>query len=314
MPETTASRALQSCAFLALFFLLCVRIALPQADEPSVRSEHFVLSGLDPDARWAKTLLEMAEDVWRLQSEDYPSAPPERIRLVWIDKSSEFHRLVPQQEFNTLAVASSGSPTIIFNGPRVNQQSSLDIRKTFVHEMAHLYINHNVPSEIPLWLNEGLAMHLARDPGREPTLFMALRNTLGLLPSLGELERGFPRGEQARLEAYTISYLAVARLQMRQPGGINGLLHALEQPYGGEAFFRDDVWRPLDREYRMTFLSGIHLFTLSVSSQVFWLLVTLLFIAAYIVKRRRSRIKRERLDDVVEEYIDYFDFIDEDDS
>lgn len=275
---------------LLLALMMLTAPARAQEDQPTTYSLHFTLRGLEPDSRLAKSILPMAERCHESLSDRLPPPFPRRISLIWIDSSSEFAEAIGDTNPDILAVALYGSRVIMFNGPRVKARPINKMQKVFVHELVHVYIASRSASQIPLWLNEGLATNLAYETEWEPNLYFRLRNLFGRLPRLSQLEEKFPPTSLGRSEAYRCSYLAVRYLREEREG-LFTLLEQLDDPAFVRSLYTPEFRYAIDQGYRSRFLGTWGMLMAITTDYVLWIGMSFLFIYAYIVKRRRMKIK-----------------------
>ncbi len=92
-----------------------------------------------------------------------------------------------------VGVAYSRLGLILLTVEPVHAGSDHDLYETFRHELAHVALHQAVERQrVPLWFNEGLAIHLSKEKafGRMQTLWTA--TVSGNLLPLSEIERRFP--------------------------------------------------------------------------------------------------------------------------
>ena len=289
------------CA-ITVILLAAAPLAARENQQAPITSTHFVLEGLSADSRLGASMIKMIEDCYSSLEQSLPGKMPKKIRLVWKDNSAEFGDSIQDRSHNTLAVA--GRRMIICNGPAISQQSIAGSRKTILHELVHVYIAEQSKAGIPRWLNEGLAMHIARETEWQPTFSTSLKNAVGNLPTLKDLSDNFPEDLAGRSEAYLCSFLAVQYL--RQHMGLYQLIENLSNPEFAASFYQTEIWKPIDEGYRNEYLTQFGLLNLLFSGEIFWGIIAVLFIAAYLVKRRSTKRKLERM--IQEEQLGFDDF------
>jgi hypothetical protein len=182
-------------------------------------------------------------------------------------------------------------PTYPAPGPAVR-----DPAVTLRHELAHLALHAYLPGPIPRWFDEGYATFTSGGWDQAAAWQIRLAFLLGRAPPLDSLTLNWPRGaEQARL-AYLLSASAVQYLlEIGGESGFTALLDtwrhegsfnaALRRVYGMTPGQFEQAWARVVRR-RYGWLLALSQVT------VFWVVVSLLLIVLYGIRRRR---KRERL-------------------
>lgn len=86
------------------------------------------------------------------------------------------------------------------------------LRFIIAHEIAHLLVHERVGSFIPRWFDEGVAMHLSREPNLIDEMQLLLAVVIGGIIPLQRIEQTFPEtGRSARL-AYVESVSTIVFL------------------------------------------------------------------------------------------------------
>ncbi|HSG28101.1 MAG TPA: hypothetical protein VLA34_06445, partial [Candidatus Krumholzibacterium sp.] len=163
------------------------------------------------------------------------------------------------------------------------------------HELSHIVLAQKVRgARLPTWFVEGLAMRQSREWTLIDQWRLMTAIWSGGLPDLEDLEDGFPVPAATASAAYNLSYAAVDRLLEERPEDLLTLL----------SFTRD--LGDFDRAFLLTFGRDKYDFTETfhldlqkrygraiplLRSPPFWLILTAMFILAYILKRIRSARK-----------------------
>jgi hypothetical protein len=162
-----------------------------------------------------------------------------------------------------VGVAYSGLELILLTETPVHANSDHDLLEVFRHELAHLALEEAVQgNQVPLWFNEGLAIHLSRERSmaRTQTLWTAVIS--GNLIPLNEIERHFPDDVVGVPLAYAqsadvVRYLLRQEDQERFRSLINRLRRgqpfeaAMSDAYGLDSYSLERVW-VADAESRYT--------------------------------------------------------------
>jgi len=185
---------------------------------------------------------------------------------------------------------------IIVKSPRAIRRGNYDLRKTFIHELAHILLSapFRDNEHIPRWLNEGVAMYESREWSftRVSTITQAVL-TDSLLP-LSEITHAFPmewkKAELAYCQSfYLISFLITKYGKKRFHDFIRYyskermLEEAFLKVYGMNMNRLEKKWR----SYLKLRFSWIPIIT---STSTLWFLITLIFISGYIRKKRRVSV------------------------
>ena len=161
------------------------------------------------------------------------------------------------------------------------------------HELSHIVLAERVGGvPCPRWFVEGLAMHQSSEWTLEDQWGL-VRSVGGKnLPGLEDLTGPFPRNARDATLAYRVSYYAFEELMAEGSGELVTLT----------AFIRD--LGSFDRSFTLTFgetpgeyADRIHVLMINrygtasrlIRSMPYWGVLSVLFIAAYIIKRIRTR-------------------------
>jgi hypothetical protein len=292
---------------LAGLFLLLALTAAAAAGTPPDYAElqrgsvhvHFV----PEDARLARSALDvLAETVEVYRNAGYTELPAE-VRLYVCPSLEEFDRLAPgggPLPRWAAAVAFPGSDTILLKRPGL-EGASAEVRRTLIHEYAHLLFLHRLcggtphctPQVGPRWLDEGLAMLHSGYMGLEDHLHLAYAALSGRWIPLAGLEDAFPADAEAAELAYLESVAAVRyllaehgqyalELLLRRLGAGASLDAAMQAAIGTDLEGFERAWT---RRYRTREL----MLPLLLGGTGFWAMAGLLLILAYMRKALRIR-------------------------
>jgi len=181
-------------------------------------------------------------------------------------------------------------------------QTPAGLEPLLAHEITHVILNADYPASDawPLWFQEGLAMRESRTEGLREYLTLSAAALFDRMLPLESLSVSFPAAEaEARLAyAQSASFLAFLDSQsgkghftilMRELRG-HSFEEAFRTAYGTGTGAAEGRWlRWVNRRYAWV--------PAMTSETAFWLLITLLFLVAIAVRRRRSRLMRERWDE-----------------
>ncbi len=225
-------------------------------------------------------------------------AVPARIQVVVAAGEEEFRRLAAQAGGPAWAagLALPRRGRILLRSPRQLTDPG-DFPLLVAHELTHLYLGTALRGRsAPLWLEEGLAMYVARQGGWGLALDMTRAVLGGRLLPLARLERRFPPGaEQARL-AYAQSFYLISYLIQTHGRGV------LPRLLGELAAGRDlttALWRVtgrgparLEQDFRRAMAERFHWLGLLAAGGFLWGLVGLLAAVGLVWRWRRQRPSR----------------------
>ena len=173
-----------------------------------------------------------------------------------------------------------------------------DLDGTLRHEVAHLVLRGATRSRLPLWFDEGYATIAAGDWDRLGRLELHLSIVLGGVPSLGDLDGQLRAAAPMADRAYALAATAVTALRERIPG--NDLAPLLAKLATGEEFsvaVHEVTGKELSRIEEEWQVETRHRFrgALWFAAGGWWLIAAFVVIAAWGVRKRRERPRREAL-------------------
>ncbi|HUT23561.1 MAG TPA: hypothetical protein VM492_04385 [Sumerlaeia bacterium] len=212
---------------------------------------------------------------------------------------ADFERVSERRADTAMAVAFPDKGVIVLNTELLRPAGAVERKRTIDHEMVHLLLGWAAEGEarVPMWLHEGLAQILAGPQSESSTIRLAWAQLFGRLLPMRSLIASFPsEGPKAPL-AYAQSESFTQFTATKILGFDNA-----------EAFFRFITQDPERAKTILARLSDGEIvdevemrwhhksrgvqnwFLILSSSTLLWGLIVLLFIAAYIRKRRRERL------------------------
>jgi hypothetical protein len=199
----------------------------------------------------------------------------------------------------TLGVTYPRLNAVILRIAGIGDQPDRQLKETFVHELSHAVLDKAVGKNVPRWLQEGLAMHHAREwnVDRFATLVRA-RVTGGLYP-LSELTWKWPEGNLSQDIAYAQSIEFVNYLLdiSRKEGGDKFPVLFNKMRAGANFFDAVKVaygvpLEELENDYRSKLTFWYAVVPFATGSGFLWVLITLGFMGIYGVKRGARAKKR----------------------
>lgn len=193
---------------------------------------------------------------------------------------------------------------------RLDENHLFTLKETFLHELSHVLLLADQPRRpFPRWFSEGLAVHQSGEglaKRLDPVLGAAV--TRQLIP-LSSLEQRFPREGPGLNLAYAQSATFV-RWLVQQHGG--EALRALISEVRGGGVFEARFERiygassgALFGTWRRAFEKSASWWRVLSNDMLVWSLVSILFLAALVAKRRQNR-KRLREMDAEDRFLDAY--------
>jgi hypothetical protein len=212
---------------------------------------------------------------------------PEAVLPVWIVISPGGRAYVLEAPSWSAAIARPSQHLIVISGA-VLQRGDAGLEETVGHELVHLVVHARIGDQgwMPLWLEEGLAVHFSAARRVSDRLLRWGRGPV----RLEEIESAFPRDAGGARAAYLESQSAVRRLLQEHP-----IAPLLDRIAAGEEFddafravygvtsseFATQVYGEVSRRWRILSVLG--------SGGTLFAFMTLLLFAAGAQRRRRRR-------------------------
>lgn len=217
----------------------------------------------------------------------------------------EFERLTGHAPGKTLAVAIPSQGVMILNGAALATADPADRFRTVGHEMVHLLLGKLAAkgSPVPGWLHEGLAQLLTGEYGRMASIRLAwanLRNTRIPMKRLaGDFPYGTPQADLAYAQSASFTQF-VATEHYPFENARDFFQELLENPAQARVLFaqlnRAENLAVLEANWKQS-ASGAHnwIYILT-SGTVIWTAVVMLFLLAYMRKRKKMKQVMENWD------------------
>jgi len=265
-------------------------------------TSHFVFYFHSKDKRLIKSLIDYAETFRRDIVKDLGVDFKEKTKVYLAPSFRQYQELQPGGKVPSwsAAVAYPSLNLIIIQSPKAANGKGIDLGKVFKHELTHIALGKafSKREEIPLWLNEGLAMYESRewDFSRVSTITRAVL-TDSLIP-LSEITRLFPLEANKAELAYSESFYLISFL-ISQYGKES--FHRFLKEYSGGKELKDVLrevygikWEGFEEKWRHYLKLRFSWFPIVTSTTTLWFLVTIVFILAYIRKKKATRLKFEQ--------------------
>jgi hypothetical protein len=284
---------------VAATWLLCVVVVCGATPAREISSRYFRAANFTPaQETMVEKLLDVAEEARLAVLRNAPTPLVEPTTLFVCQTQKEFREKTHFQSESIIAAASATESRIYVNAERFSTLTPRELSATLVHEYAHIYLGKRVKGTMPRWLNEGLAMHLAGQWGFDDYISLASARLFGGLIPLREIEISFPADSRslhiAYLESYSVVDFIAGNQERYREEGVKAFVRDLADSRSGPIIL-EDLWDPLIRDslelnWKRSFGSRIKNLALALTSTtIFWTLVTLLFVTAYLRKRRRQQ-------------------------
>jgi hypothetical protein len=267
------------------------------SDYRRTTTPHFAFYFHPGDERLAASLIEKAERMRGEIVEDLGFDFKGITQVYLAPSPSKYQEIQPGRWVPSWSagVAYPGLNLIILKSPGAIKGGHIDLEKVLKHELTHIAVGRAFEGreEVPRWLDEGLAMYESRewDFSRVSAITRAVL-TDSLIP-LSQITDRFPPGADRAELAYVQSFYLVSFLVstygkvsfhrfIREYGSGTGLEKVLEKVYS----LRWDEFEERWKDYLKVRFSWIPLIT---SATTLWFLVTIVFIIAYVRKRKAKQ-------------------------
>lgn len=264
----------------------------------SRQTPHFILTYTSQDEQVVDHFIGETEDIRRQIVADTGKDFPEKTIVLIAPTVEAFQKLQPTGARIPLWAAGVAYPEqnlIVLRSPFSVQEGHPDIVTTFAHELSHIVLGRALPGqEIPSWLAEGFAMYQSREWEFSRTMVLIRGALTGTLIPLRQLTSDFPADTDRAQLAYAESFMFISFL-------INRI--------GRDAFHRFllDYSRHGDSEGALRRATGLSVTDLEskwllylkmriswlpilTSATTLWFAATVIFITAYIRKRKQGLI------------------------
>jgi hypothetical protein len=224
--------------------------------------------------------------------------------------SSELFIVTSEAKFDSLAGGSIpdwGAGVAIPHRRRIVIKSPLilpgdkALGELVAHEYTHLALARRLGLvEAPRWLNEGMAMYLSAEWDWADNLAVGWATVAGNTVALGEIERLNRFGGAKAEIAYAESYLAFK--YFLDSYGVSGLHILLDRLAAGQDIGRAMVAATggdptsFEKEFAKFLGARYNLLTVLFTSEMFWVILALLFVVGIVAARLRRRRRFAELD------------------
>ena len=265
-------------------------------------TSHFVFYFHLRDKKIIEYLIENSDKIRRDIMKDLGVDFMEKTKVYLAPSFRQYQELQPGGEVPSwsAAVAYPDLNLIIMQSPRAIKGNDIDLSKIFKHEFTHIALGKafRQGEQIPLWLNEGLAMYESRewDFNRVSTITRAVLT--GSLIPLSEITHLFPLEANKAELAYSESFY---------------LISFLINQYGRKSFHRflreyiegkrlkvvlkkvyHINWEEFEEKWIHYLKVRFSWLPIVTSTTTLWFLITIAFILAYIKKKKATRLKFEQ--------------------
>jgi hypothetical protein len=279
-----------------VFFLVMLYPAIAGEKAALMESKYFLAEFPKGQEQAAQYYLALAEKAREEVNRKVSSPLEEQVKIVYCSTESDFLRASGVKPEHYLACASARKRMIYINGQLIRTVEPEEPFSIILHEYAHVYLGLKVAEPLPRWLNEGLAMHLARDWSLPDSFRLSLAHLLGKTIPFSRLESGFPSESSAISLAYLQSYSMTDFIMKRffGGGGLQPFLRRLTDPAEGTRIvvqLQDPIIRKsLEEQWKKQLGSWWrNLFYILTSGSLLWFALASLFLFAYAKKRQQQK-------------------------
>lgn len=288
---------------LLLFLHVPLYSAFPQpADDEygSLEKSGFTVLFIYGQEGIARHILKLSTTAKHLAEKETGLSAPSEVSIIFCRDHKEFTQKTQYKNENIYACAVGKKNRIYVNGGAFQMNPSDRILgKVLTHEIAHLLFARNIPEKMPLWLEEGLAMHVAHEMRFGDRLKLAYAKVFNRIIKLRELDLGFPQDEKRMALAYAESYSVVECIlqtnHISLKAFIKGLTRRDEHGSVVSRYWLSYIRENIEMKWRAWL--GSHwknIILIIIGPTMFWFAISLLFIIAYVKKRKQQKALLEQ--------------------
>ncbi len=279
--------------------VIILTMAAGSADLSSVNTSHFTFFYQEGQRPLAEDLAAVADRLRAQVLTDLGTSGPDQTKVYLASTQNDLQRLAPEG-----ARIPSWAAGVAF--PRLNKillrSTSSNLEQVFHHEWAHLALDHAVAFRpLPRWFKEGFAIYQSGEWSFGRVKILASGVVSGRLFSLEAINDQFPTSVWDVELAYAqsidfVSFLLgeygrdtfhrlIKLLAREWP-----FFLAIEEAYDNSLKSIEEAWHQ-DLRLRFTWIP------LVTGTATLWFLATLVFVLAYLKKRRRKLQALESMED-----------------
>ncbi|MGC8741237.1 MAG: hypothetical protein ACP5UB_07250 [Candidatus Sumerlaeaceae bacterium] len=251
------------------------------------------------DARWVDDVVARTDSARRILNKLMPDALLANVRVVIAPTKETFLALVGGWAEHSAAVAlrTRPIPTIVINADALRTVPPVEFSRTLLHELVHCYLGLRLKTSLPRWFEEGVAVIAADEVNFDDAAEVAIAALLHRTIPLRELAWHFPSQAERQRLAYRQSASVVRFLMNEQGGTLSSLLEPFLGPDGERRIA--ELWNPLYLEplelrWKHSVISWQSWVIALSRSGSFWVLVALLTVLAWYLRKQRSIAQRRQ--------------------
>jgi len=262
------------------------------------RSKPFIADFPEEKKQAADFFLNLAKDAPKKIAELGLEPLGKSVRLVYCHTEKDFLKKSGLNPEHIVACAIPKQCTIIINGERFQTLKPESLFSVMIHEYSHVYIGQKIPTPLPRWLDEGLAMHLAGQWSFHDSLRLSTARFLGKTLPFSRLDARFPSAPPSLDIAYLQSYSFTSFIMNNffGGGGLKPFMNKLKDPVKGPEIL-EKLWHPmilksLEEQWKKSFgARWKNLLFILTSGTLLWFALASLFLYAYVKKRKQQKEK-----------------------
>ena len=247
----------------------------------------------------AKALSREAPEAKKLLERDLGFEFNEPVKIVLASSDQDFQAVQGRVPEWAIATAHPKDNTIFLKP--LKSTSPEEAAVTFRHELAHLLIYHRLNGRsAPRWFEEGMAVLCSGEFEYQRFQVLALMSLSGNFIPLETLSDGFPYNETEARAAYLESESFVSFLI--ETLDERGFSQFLDQVASGREFYQalseatGLSFPALEKKWAARVRTRYGLTAALGGSTSLWFLITVLFLYAYLVKKRKTALKKKWLE------------------
>lgn len=285
------------CSIIMNFFLIGSIL-----NAEILQNDYVIISYDEKDSRTAEDILEKFSGIVSEVNREVGFYDVPIIQLILTASKREFdeYKNIAVLPENSVAIAMPSISKIVIQNPK-NLPPHNDFYQILTHEYLHLMLYSIAHQEaVPLWFAEGFVQYYSDQWNLQREITFVSEAIKGNSLHLSTYTYHYPDNDQQVEMFYLQSYYTFRYLLKRF--GINRFYNFVETLHGGAPFFL-----AFHRSFGMDVQQFLHIARESISSHsimavlysgfgLFWIIIPLLLIIAYVRKQRKSKRLEKKWD------------------
>jgi hypothetical protein len=276
-----------------IFFLILVLHSPSVCLTETINTPHFTIAYDGLSENYARKVADASERNLARINQALGHAPGGKVAITLTATQTQFNSLTEGRLPDwSAAVALSGRRIVV--SPLAGNK--IEIERILAHELVHIIIDESAKDEfVPRWFHEGCAQIFSGEWGIRNEMYMVWKVSRGNLLTFEDIQNIFSAGSLDAGLAYDQSMIAVQRLiSIFGPKGLPTILDGLSsgKEFPRALFDATGFWpSDFEKEYLKYLHENYGPKTLLTLVPGTWVIMGLLFLMVYVVKRYMSKRK-----------------------